>query len=50
MIFVNNINMYCNPQVCSNVDWGGNPDIAGIGVSIYQALFEKIHRADASNS
>ncbi|KUJ09661.1 uncharacterized protein LY89DRAFT_675828 [Mollisia scopiformis] len=32
--FVNNIGMCCSSEVCSNVDWGGNPDIAGIGLMV----------------
>jgi len=33
MAFVESINMSCNSEVCADVDWGGNPDIGGIGVS-----------------
>ncbi|KAN0104202.1 hypothetical protein V8E51_009947 [Hyaloscypha variabilis] len=34
MAFVESINMSCNSEVCADVDWGGNPDIGGIGLMI----------------
>jgi hypothetical protein len=34
-MFVQNISMNCQKEVCDNVQWGGNPDITGIGVSSF---------------